>query len=208
MDTPAVGLKELPPYVSTEAVGWVMAYHHEAAGYWVSSTGTVRYGPTPSRPEIGTWAVRPAGTMPSHGTTSGVDEDPSPAHLDELLRRTRDQRLSYLADAGMDDSQINALVILVEEWLDDTEIAKLESLSQAVVEEELGAVDLFRRWINWAGQLRLALALSSKDSRFSNFGLVAAYALCHAVTLASASYRADRVGRKPLPVAVAGDELS
>jgi hypothetical protein len=204
---PAVSLKELPEYVSTEAVGWVMAWHHEAARYWVSSTGAVQFSPAPAWSEIGSGVVHPAVPVSSRRVALGADEDTSPAHLEELFSRTRDQRLKYLADAGMANCKINALVLLVQDWLDDTELARLESLSQAAVDEGLEVSDLFRRWINWHGQLRLALALSSKESPFSDFGLAAAYALCHAVTLASASYRADRVGRDPLPVAVAGDEL-
>ena len=208
-ELPAVDLKELPKYISTEAVGWVMACHYEVEGYWVSPTAVTRVGPasTSISPGTGVRVVQPTVPMSAQPGASRADEEASPVHLEELFSRTRDQRLEYLADVGMDDGQINALVQLVAEWLDEDEIARLESLSRSVVEEGLRAVDLFRRWVNWVCQIRLALALSHEDCPFSDFNLAASYALSHASTLVSASYRADRVGMSPIPALVPGDEL-
>ena len=200
------GLQEVPEFVSTRAMGSVLACHKEAAGFWVSTSGVVSMVGGSPWTRLTPGEVYRAVEVSPVGVVSGAGDDEPSLHLEELFKRNREQRLQYLAAAGMGPDQVHYLVALVADWLDDAEISRLGALSRDAVVSGKGAADLFQAWIDWRSQLRLALAFSSHEPPFKDIILGAAYALCHALTLASASYRADSVSVGPVPVVTAGDD--
>jgi hypothetical protein len=178
------------------------------------STGTL-YSVRDFFEAVGKWPLAPIGNPPEAGgfrTTSndstmkpGFSEAEEPLHLRELWERGREHRIGYLAEQGMAENDIFSLVELVNAWLDDHELARLDSLSRNFAEHGLGAGELFGTWINVPRFLRLWIELA--HSGLKDFDLAAGYALCHAATVASASYRADQVSIDTFPLVADGDHL-
>lgn len=194
----------IPELISTEAMGCVLACHDAATDSWTSFSSGVRTGSESHWAEIGRRHPYRAFDSWPGGIPHGAQNADPLKHIIELLGRTREQKLQYLADSGMEEERVSNLTALVAEWLNDSELSRLQSLSRTVVSEEKGAAELFRRWVDWQSLLRLAISLYNSDLK--DYRLASAYALAHAVTVAAASYRADSVSAEPLTV-VPGDDL-
>ena len=99
--------------------------------------------------------------------------------------------MRYLADAGMSNEDINALVGLVTEWLGEADLDRLDELSRGAAEEKVGPGQVLGRWIN--GHCKLLLALLLDSSTIADRDLAAAYAVSHAANVVLASYLTDSV---------------
>ena len=193
-----VSLDNIPSSLSTENVSLVLACYDEATEY-ESDLPDVDHGVTVeplhnvnlTSPVDWTSNPQPEGTWSSVVAKALI-------HLKKLFPMNREMRMRYLSESGLNDEQITALLGLVQNWLSDDELSRLEDLSRAVVTEQKGPRDLFRRWINGSSKIHLTVLLESCS--IEDYRLVAAYAVCHALTLAKASYSASSILEIPVPV--------
>ena len=178
-----------PQYVSTDVVASVFECHEGA-----QILGFVRK----ANPETaGNWA-RGRTIFVSHDPAS-LDEETrqdtdseeaiteTELHLKNLIYRSREQRMRYLSECGMEQRQIDLLIRLVSVWLNQDEILRLDALSRSSTEEIGQSIDLFARWINSSCLMRLVTLLH--ESELQNHRLAAAYAFSHALLTAAASFR-------------------
>ena len=182
MATPDIGKNDIPEFISIGIVASVLACHEIASNTWILSPAGVR------RPNGD--LSHTAATEEDHQGRSwmalDVNESGLRDHINNLLERTLERRVQYLADAGLDDNQIEDLVALVEKWLDDNEISRLDSLSRSVTPGSESARDLFLKWIDGQSLFRLAILLHC--SGIEDHQLAAAYAMADVTTITVVSY--------------------
>lgn len=189
--------------VSTDVIGPVLQCH-EALGRWIWNRGDRPSAADDIWPG-GPWTGVASPSVEASEETNRTPEERALVHLGELLQRTRDQRIGYLGEQGMGNQDVTVLMNMVQDWLDDDQLLRLDSLSRTIVAEGHRPRHLFRAWLDVRSRLRLAELLS--ESALRDRYLAAAYAVSHAVSVAAASHRADSAGRRLVPAFSPGDEL-
>ncbi len=197
-----------PEWVSTAVVASVLECHQEAQDLWFTE-GT-NLGSTAKEPRARIIFMSHAQAPTNEATTRhSMDSDEAVAeaevHLRNLIFRSRAQRTRYLSDSGMQKRQISELVGLVDEWLNQDEILRLDTLSRNSADEVGRPSVLFAKWMNIRAIMRLVTLLD--QSKLEDHHLAAAYAVCHAVRTASASYRPDTPAESKPLVLTPDDDL-
>ena len=197
----AVGISTAAPQlVSTAVVASVFECHQEAQGLWF--TEWTNSGSTANELHSRIFFVSHTQPSPNEATTrQAIDSDEAVAeaevHLRNLISRSRAQTMRYLSDSGMKKGQISELVGLVAEWLNQDQILRLDTLSRNSAEEVGKPSELFAKWMNIRAIMQLVTMLD--QSKLEDHRLAAAYAVCYAMRIASASYRPDTPAEsKPL----------